>query len=157
MRETGIKGLVRGLRTVTAIRAKGKIRAKDLLNRNFFTDTPNKVWITNFTDAPTAAGFTYVSFVIDLFSMRVLSWARMLIGGSLGRFTRASYGTIAPQSTCPRVSVTGDGRTPEIAQIFGKRKGAVTVYFIQSSRPVKNAAESLANSDSLGSNSIIAK
>lgn len=75
MRETGIKGLVRGRRIVTAIRAKDKIRAKDLLNRNFFTDMPNKVCITNFTDVPTGAGFTYVSFVIDLFSRRILFWA----------------------------------------------------------------------------------
>lgn len=75
MRIAGMIGLVRGRRTVTTIRAKDKIRAKDLLNRNFFTDAPDKVWITDFTYVPTGAGFTYVSFVIDLFSRRILSWA----------------------------------------------------------------------------------
>jgi len=45
------------------------------LNRNFFADAPDKVWITDFTYVPTGSGFTYVSFVIDLFSRRILSWA----------------------------------------------------------------------------------
>ena len=75
MRDAGMNGLVRGRRTVTTIRAKDKVRAKDLLNRNFHTDSPDKVWITGFTYVPTGVGFTYVSFVIDLFSRRILSWA----------------------------------------------------------------------------------
>ncbi|WP_371737259.1 DDE-type integrase/transposase/recombinase [Glutamicibacter sp. ZJUTW] len=70
-----MNGLVRGRRTVTTIRAKDTVRAKDLLNRNSYTDAPDKVWITDFTYVPTRAGFTYVSFVIDLFSRRILSWA----------------------------------------------------------------------------------
>lgn len=75
MRDAGMNGLVRGRRTVTTIRAKDTVRAKDLLNLNFSTDAPDKVWITDFTYVPTGAGFTYVSFVIDLFSRRILSWA----------------------------------------------------------------------------------
>ena len=75
MRVAGMNGLVRGRRTTTTIRAKDKIRAKDLLNRNFYTDAPNKVWVTDFTYVPIRDGFAYVSFVIDLFSRRILSWA----------------------------------------------------------------------------------
>ena len=75
MRVAGMKGLVRGRKTTTTIRSKDKIRAKDLLNRNFFTDAPNKVWVTDFTYVPIRSGFAYVSFVIDLFSRRILSWA----------------------------------------------------------------------------------
>jgi len=75
MRDSGMKGLIRGRRTVTTIRAKDKIRAKDLLNRHFCTDAPDKVWITDFTYVPTRNGFTYVAFVIDLFSRWILSWA----------------------------------------------------------------------------------
>ncbi|MCS3494537.1 putative transposase [Arthrobacter sp. JUb119] len=75
MRVAGMNGLVRGRRTTTTIRAKDKIRAKDLLNRNFYTDAPNKVWVTDFTYVPIRGGFAYVSFVIDLFSRRILSWA----------------------------------------------------------------------------------
>ncbi len=40
MRIAGMKELVRGLRTTTTIRSKDKIRAKDLLNPNFYTDAP---------------------------------------------------------------------------------------------------------------------
>lgn len=75
MRVAGMNGLVRGRRTTTTIRAKDKIRAKVLLNRNFYTDAPNKVWVTDFTYVPIRGGFAYVSFVIDLFSRRILSWA----------------------------------------------------------------------------------
>ncbi|MHA7178131.1 transposase [Arthrobacter sp. Sr24] len=35
----------------------------------------NKVWVTDFTYVPFRGGFAYVSFVIDLFSRRILSWA----------------------------------------------------------------------------------
>ncbi|MGO2030714.1 MAG: IS3 family transposase [Glutamicibacter ardleyensis] len=75
MRVAGMKGLVRGRRTITTIRAKDKIRATDLLNRHFFNDGPNNVWLTDFTYVPIRSGFAYVSFVIDLFSRRILSWA----------------------------------------------------------------------------------
>jgi len=51
-----MNSLVRGRRTVTAVPAKDKIRANDLLNRNFFTDAPDKVWITDFTYVPTRIG-----------------------------------------------------------------------------------------------------
>lgn len=68
-----INGLVRGRITTTTIRAKDKIRAKDLLNRNFYTDAPNKVWVTDFPYVPIRGGFAYVSFVIDLFSRRILA------------------------------------------------------------------------------------
>ena len=51
-----------------------KIRVKGLLNRNFFTDSPDEVWITDFNYALTRIGFTYASYVIDFFSRRILSW-----------------------------------------------------------------------------------
>jgi len=69
-----MEGLVRGRRTTTTIRAKDKIRAKDLLTQNFVTHAPDKVWVTDFTNVPIWGGFVYVSFVIDLFSRRILSW-----------------------------------------------------------------------------------
>lgn len=75
MRVSKMNGLVRGRRTTTTIRAKDGHRAQDLLNRNFLTDAPDKIWITDFTYVATRAGFTYVAFVIELFSRRILSWA----------------------------------------------------------------------------------
>lgn len=75
MRVSKMNGLVRGRRTTTTIRAKDGHRAQDLLNRDFLTDAPDKIWITDFTYVPTRAGFTYVAFVIELFSRRILSWA----------------------------------------------------------------------------------
>lgn len=45
------------------------------MNRNFSTEDPDNVWITDIAYVPTGVGYTYVSFVIDLFSRRILSWA----------------------------------------------------------------------------------
>lgn len=47
--------------------------AEDLLNRNFFTDAPSKIWATDLTYVPISSGFAYVSFEIDVYSLRILS------------------------------------------------------------------------------------
>lgn len=73
----GMEGLGCVRRTVTTVRAEGKISAKDLLNRNFFTDAPEKVWSTEFTYVPTRNGLTHVLFMIDSFSRRMLLWVSL--------------------------------------------------------------------------------
>jgi len=75
MRKLGMKGLVRGKGTVTTKASKTAKRAPDLLNRDFNTDRPNTVWVTDFTYVPTWNGWCYVSLVIDLFARMILGWA----------------------------------------------------------------------------------
>jgi len=78
MRQEGMNGVVRGARTRTTIGAKAgtdKVRAADLLKRNFRTGAPNRAWVTDFTYVATAVGFVYVAFAIDLFSRAVVGWS----------------------------------------------------------------------------------
>ncbi len=73
-----MNGLVRGRKTRTTIPAKDgadKVRAGDLLNRQFRTSAPNLAWVTDFTYVSTWAGFAYVAFAIDLFSRAIVGWS----------------------------------------------------------------------------------
>jgi transposase InsO family protein len=78
MREEGMRGVIRGAQTRTTIGAKAgteKVRAADLLKRNFHTSAPNRAWVTDFTYVATWAGFVYVAFAIDLFSRAIVGWS----------------------------------------------------------------------------------
>jgi len=78
MRIEGMRGVIRGARTRTTIGAPAgaeRVRAADLLKRNFRTGAPNRAWVTDFTFVATWAGFVYVAFAIDLFSRAVVGWS----------------------------------------------------------------------------------
>lgn len=47
----------------------------NILDRNFKTEQPDQVWVSDITYIPTAAGWLYLAVVIDLFSRRVVGWA----------------------------------------------------------------------------------
>lgn len=74
MRDEGMNGLIRGRKTRTTIPAKDCKRAGDLLNRNFSANTPNRIWVTDFTYVPVYSGFVYVALVIDLYSRAIVEW-----------------------------------------------------------------------------------
>lgn len=47
----------------------------DLVNQDFTTEKPNKIWVGDITYLETAEGFVYLATVIDLFSRKVVGWA----------------------------------------------------------------------------------
>jgi putative transposase len=49
-------------------------RPADLCNRQFNPPRPDALWVADFTYVATWAGFVYVSFVLDVFSRRILGW-----------------------------------------------------------------------------------
>jgi transposase InsO family protein len=49
--------------------------AENLLEQNFHTDRPNKVWASDITYIPTLEGWLYVAVIIDVFSRQVVGWA----------------------------------------------------------------------------------
>ena len=75
MRQLGMQGMVRGRAVRTTIPGKDRKRAEDLLHRNFHTDAPNRVWVTDFTYVRTWAGFVYVALVIDLYARKIVGWS----------------------------------------------------------------------------------
>jgi transposase InsO family protein len=49
--------------------------APNLLDRNFTTTAPNRVWVTDITYVWTREGWLYVAAILDLFSRMVVGWA----------------------------------------------------------------------------------
>lgn len=74
MRTLALVGVRRDKGTRTTIPTKDGIRAGDLLDRNFAAAAPNLVWVTDFTYVRTWVGFSYVAFILDVFSQRIVAW-----------------------------------------------------------------------------------
>jgi putative transposase len=75
MRQAGIQGLYRRRRSWTTIRDPKATPAKDLVNRQFTVDGPNRLWLTDITEHPTVEGKVYCAAVMDAWSRRILGWS----------------------------------------------------------------------------------
>lgn len=49
--------------------------AKNLLNRQFKVDNPNRVWVSDITYIWTTEGWLYLAVILDLFSRQIVGWA----------------------------------------------------------------------------------
>jgi len=74
----GLRGVRRGDHRTTTTRrraADDRPRPADLINRDWAAPTrPDQWWVADFTYVWTPAGFCYVSFVVDVYSRRILGW-----------------------------------------------------------------------------------
>ncbi|PPK89489.1 transposase InsO family protein [Kineococcus xinjiangensis] len=48
---------------------------EDLVQRRFVADAPNRLWVTDITEHPTAEGKVYCAAVVDVFSRMVVGWS----------------------------------------------------------------------------------
>jgi putative transposase len=71
----GLRGVSRRKFVVTTERDPRARPAADLVDRNFYADAPNVLWVADITFVPTWAGFLYLAVVLDAFSRRVIGWA----------------------------------------------------------------------------------
>jgi transposase InsO family protein len=49
--------------------------ASDLVERRFWRDEPDRLWVTDITEHPTREGKVYCAVVLDVFSRRVVGWS----------------------------------------------------------------------------------
>jgi putative transposase len=75
MRQAGIEGCHRRRSIRTTQRAAEAEVVPDLVQRNFKTQAPNRLWVSDLTYVPTLAGFLFLAVVLDVFSRRVIGWA----------------------------------------------------------------------------------
>lgn len=76
MREMGLSSRVKKAFTPTTTQADPTKRpAKNLLDRDFTADAPNRKWVTDITYLPTHGGWVYLATVLDLFSRKVVGWS----------------------------------------------------------------------------------
>ena len=74
MRENNIFSKRRIKFKSTTKAAKKAININNILNRNFVTDAPNKVWVSDITYIQTEQGWVYLCIIIDLFSRKIVGW-----------------------------------------------------------------------------------
>lgn len=75
MRAADLRGVTRRRRKSTTVRKPGPRAAPDLVERDFTASRTDQLWIADITYVPTAAGFLYLSVVLDAFSRRVVGWS----------------------------------------------------------------------------------
>jgi transposase InsO family protein len=75
MRQEGIQGAKRrGKPWRTTTPDPAATRSPDLVNRDFTADRPDALWVADFTYVRCYEGMVFFSFVIDVFSRRIVGW-----------------------------------------------------------------------------------
>lgn len=74
MRDLGLSGVIRGKPVRTTISNKAAPCPLDHVNRQFYAQAPNMLWVSDFTYVATWSGFVYVAFVIDTYARRIVGW-----------------------------------------------------------------------------------
>ncbi|HWQ37064.1 MAG TPA: IS3 family transposase [Burkholderiales bacterium] len=75
MKADGLCGVCRRKFVITTARDANAQPSADLVQRQFSTDAPNRLWVADITYIPTWAGFLYLAVVLDVFSRRIVGWA----------------------------------------------------------------------------------
>jgi putative transposase len=75
MRAAGLRGATLRRYVVTTLVNPASERAVDLVDRKFYTDGPDRLWVADITYIPTWAGFLYLAMVLDVYSRRIVGWA----------------------------------------------------------------------------------
>jgi putative transposase len=75
MRQAGIQGLYRRRRRGCTVRDPHAAPSSDLVNRNFTVTEPNRLWVTDITEHPTAEGTVYCAAVMDAYSRLIVGWS----------------------------------------------------------------------------------
>lgn len=75
MKFEGLRGIPREKTRKTTIGDGAETeRPEDLVSRKFIATTPNQLWVADLTYVRTHAGWTYVAFVLDVFSRMIIGW-----------------------------------------------------------------------------------
>lgn len=74
MRTLELSGVVRAKKVYTTVADPDVVRAPDLVDRDFTSDRPDRLWVADFTYVRTWAGFVYVAFVVGVFAQRIVAW-----------------------------------------------------------------------------------
>lgn len=76
MRQAALVGVHRPrFVSVTAGPQRSRTTAPDLVRRRFRADGPDRLWVADITELPTAAGPLYLAAILDAFSRRIVGWA----------------------------------------------------------------------------------
>lgn len=74
MRTPGTAGVERGKTTVTTKTKEPDSYPADKVQRRFVAQHPNQLWVAKIPYVATRQGVTYVAFVTDVFSRKIVGW-----------------------------------------------------------------------------------
>jgi len=75
MKAEGLRGIPREKTRKTTIGDGAETeRPADLVDRKFVASGPNQLWVADLTYVRTHAGWTYVAFILDVFSRMIVGW-----------------------------------------------------------------------------------
>lgn len=74
MKAAGLRGVSRVRVPRTTVRAAGPDLRPDLVERDFTATSPNQLWVADITYVRTFSGWVYASFVLDVYSRRIVGW-----------------------------------------------------------------------------------
>jgi transposase InsO family protein len=75
MRAEALRGIPREKTRKTTVGEGAQTeRPADLVERKFVATAPNQLWVADLTYVRTHAGWTYVAFVLDVFSRMIVGW-----------------------------------------------------------------------------------
>lgn len=76
MRRHGIRAIMARPRRVRTTDSRHDFPiARNLLERNFTADAPNRIWLADITYVETDQGWLYLATVMDLYSRKIVGWA----------------------------------------------------------------------------------
>jgi putative transposase len=75
MRAAGLRGATLRKFVVTTDGGTRRPEVADLVERRFYAERPNRLWVADATYVPTWSGFLYLAIVLDVFSRKVVGWA----------------------------------------------------------------------------------
>lgn len=74
MKVMRLQGVVRGKQVITTNPDISQPCPDDKVNREFKAQSPNQLWVSDFTYVSTWQGMVYVAFVVDVFSRKIVGW-----------------------------------------------------------------------------------
>ncbi len=75
MRQNGLRGATLRKYVVTTQSDPEAEKPIDLVERRFFADAPDQLWVADMTYVPTWSGWLYLAMVLDVYSRKVVGWA----------------------------------------------------------------------------------
>jgi len=75
MGQENLRGCLRGRRMKTTHRLALRQAAPDLVERNFSSQQPDRLWVADITYVRSREGFVYLAFILDVCTRRVVGWS----------------------------------------------------------------------------------
>src|ERR1019366_6651912 len=75
MRAAHIRGVTLRRFVITTRRDPAAKPVTDLVERRFYAQAPNRLWVADATYIPTWTGFLYLAMVLDVYSRKIVGWA----------------------------------------------------------------------------------